>query len=130
MPWFALLTLLIPLAWVGVIIREIRFAGRLRKVGIEAVGRIVHQRLRTSRSHSYFIPIARFKTQLGQVITTESAGIVTRPEFLNGEDVVLYYDPDQPARFLFAPELADDKRYLALSFGILMGPFIWWIVWK
>jgi hypothetical protein len=130
MTWFAFLTLLIPLAWVSVIIREIRLARRLRKVGIEVVGRIVHQRLRSSRGGTYFIPTVRFKTQLRQVITTESAGIVTRSEFHTGEDVVLYYDPDQPARFLFAPELADNKRYLFLAFGILLGPFIWWIVWK
>jgi hypothetical protein len=130
MNWFALLTSMIPLAWVAVIIREIRLAQRLRREGIEVVGRIVRQRLRSGRGGSYFIPTARFTTQLGQAITTESAGHATRPEFLVGEDVVLYYDPDQPARFLFSLELADGKRYLFLALAVVLGPFIWWIVWK
>jgi hypothetical protein len=124
-----LLTSLVPLAGAGIIIREIRLARRLRNVGIEVVGRIVRQRLRSGRSGSYFIPTARFATQRGQVIVTESAGYITRPKFFNEEDVVLYYDPDYPARFLFAEELGSGSRYIYLALSVLLAPFIWWVAW-
>jgi hypothetical protein len=41
-------------------------------------------------------------------------------EFFNGDAVVLYYDPDQPARFLFAQELVVTSSYWLLGFAVLL----------
>jgi hypothetical protein len=117
-----LLGALIPFAVVRLSVREIRLARRLHKVGIEVIGRVVREREERNRSGVRFIPTVSFTTQLGQTIVGESAsaGKASNLEFFDGDEVVLYYDPDQPARFLFAQELVVTSRYYLLAFAVLL----------
>jgi hypothetical protein len=129
MGWFDLVACAMLVVGIRLLIREIQLDQRLRSIGIKVIGRIVHQRLRSGRGDNYFIPIARFTTQLGQVITIESAGHTIRPEFFDGDDVVPYYDPDQPALFLFAQELGRSRRYWFLALAMLLTLPIWLVIW-
>jgi hypothetical protein len=117
-----LLGALIPFAVVRLSVREIRLAKHLHKVGIEVIGRVVREREERNRSGVRFIPTVSFTTRLGQTIVGESAsaGKASNLEFFNEDEVVLYYDPDQPARFLFAQELVVTSSYWLLAFAVLL----------
>jgi hypothetical protein len=68
-----LLGALIPLAVVHLALRQIRLAKRLHKVGIEVIGRVVHEREERNRSGVRFIPTVSFTTRLGQTMVGERA---------------------------------------------------------
>lgn len=100
----------------GVItLRQLLFARRLQRTGVEVLGQVVRQREVSSRSGPYFIPTIRFTTWLGQLIEAESAGHSTKLEFFDGDEVIVVYDPEQPATFLLAQELNLRSKYAQLA---------------
>jgi hypothetical protein len=103
-------------------VRQIRLAKRLPKVGLEVIGRVVHEREERNRSGVRFIPTVSFTTRQGQTMVGESAsaGKASNLEFFNGDEVELYYDPDQPACFLFVQELVVTNSYWLLAFAVLL----------
>jgi hypothetical protein len=141
---YHLLFSLVPLTFGVVVLRQLVLVRRLRRVGLEVVGRVVRQRevrsrsgthlvptigftmqkLR-SRSGTYFVPTIGFTTWLGQLIEAESAGQPTGLEFFDGDEVVVYYDPDKPARFLLAQELVVTSKYWKLALAVLLVAVTW-----
>jgi hypothetical protein len=103
-------------------VRQIRLAKHLPKVGLEVIGLVVHQRQERNRSGVRFIPTVSFTTRQGQTMVGESASAdkASNLEFFNGDEVVLYYDPDQPARFLFIQELVVTNSYWLLALAVLL----------
>ncbi|MDO7884288.1 DUF3592 domain-containing protein [Hymenobacter cheonanensis] len=100
----------------GVItLRRIIFARRLQRTGVEVLGQVVRQREVSSRSGPYFIPTIRFTTWLGQLIEAESAGQSNNLEFFDGDEVIVFYDPNHPAIFLLAQELNLRSKYAQLA---------------
>jgi hypothetical protein len=118
--WFNLLFALFPFFFGVVIVRELLLVRRLRSVGIEIVGRVVRQREVKSRNGTYFVPTISFTTWLGQLIEAESAGHSTNLEFFDDDEVVVYYDPNQPSRFLLAQQMAVSTKYWQLVLAALL----------
>ncbi|TVT40642.1 hypothetical protein FNT36_14330 [Hymenobacter setariae] len=118
--WFNLLFTIVPLAYGVAIVRELLLVRRLRSVGIEIVGRVVHQREVESRNGAYFVPTISFTTLLGQLIEAESAVRSSGFEFFDGDEVVLYYDPDEPGRFLLYQQMAVNSKYWQLAIAALL----------
>jgi hypothetical protein len=116
--WFNLLFTLFPLFFGVAIVRELLLVRRLRSVGIEIVGRVVRQM--KSRNGTYFVPTISFTTWLGQLIEAESAGHSTNLEFFDDDEVVVYYDPNQPSRFLLAQQMAVSTKYWQLVLAALL----------
>ena len=123
--WFNLLFSLVPLAFGVGVVRHILLVRRLQRVGIEVVGRVVRQREVNNRSGRYFVPTIGFTTRLGQRVETESAGRITGLEFFDGDEVVLLYDPDEPARFLLVQELGAGSYYWQLGVAGLLVAVAW-----
>jgi hypothetical protein len=53
-------------------------------------------------------------------IEAESAGHSTSLEFFDGDEVVVYYDPDQPRRFLLAQQMTVLSKYWQLGLAALL----------
>ena len=106
-------------------LRQIRLAQRLQRTGVEVLGRVVSQRQESSRSGNHFIPTIRFTTCFGQAIEAESAGDSTNLEFFDGDEVVVYYDPNEPIRFLLAQQLNLRSKYGQMSVVALMLMLGW-----
>jgi hypothetical protein len=106
-------------------LRQIRRARHLQHTGVEVLGRVVHQREVSNRSGKYFIPTIRFTTYFGQLIEAESAEPSAKLEFFDGNEVVLYYNPNQPNEFLLAQELNLRSRYGLLVIAALLLILAW-----
>jgi hypothetical protein len=118
--WFNLLFTIFPLAFAIAIVRELLLVRRLRSVGIEIVGRVVRQREAKARNGTYFVPTISFTTSLGQLIEAESAGHSTSLEFFDGDEVAVYYDPNEPKRFLLAQQMVVSTKYWQLVLAALL----------
>lgn len=125
MHWPDLLFSLVPLTFGVLVLRQLLLVRRLRRVGLEVIGRVVRQREVQSRSGRYFVPTIGFTTGLGQPIEAESAGQPTGLEFFDGDEVVVYYDPEKPARFLLTQELAVTSKYWQLALAVLLVAVAW-----
>ncbi len=117
--WFNLLFTVFPFIFGVVIVRQLLLVRQLRSGGIEIVGRVVRQREVKGRSGTYFVPTISFTTWLGQLIEAESAGHSINLEFFDGDEVVVFYDPNQPRRFLLAQEMAVGIKYWQLALAAL-----------
>jgi hypothetical protein len=123
MHWLIFPLFLALLVWASLISREIWLTWRLRKIGVTTLGQVVRHRERFFRSRNNsprFVPIVRFTTLSGQVVEAESWGASTELDFLNGVEVVVYYDAQQPQRFLVTQELVSYTKYWLLAFALMM----------
>jgi hypothetical protein len=108
-----------------VTLRRILFARRIQRTGVEVLGQVVRQREVSSRRGPYFIPTIRFTTWLAQLIEAESAGHSTNLEFFDGDEVIVFYDPSQPATFLLAQELNLRSKYTQLAIVVFLFMAAW-----
>ena len=121
MQWIVLPVSALSLLWGVQLVREIRLARRLRRVGIEVVGHVVRQREVNGRGGRYLVPTLGVTPRTGQPVEGESAGQAPNLEFCDGDAVRVVYDPSRPARFLLAQELTGTSRYWYLAvIGVLL----------
>jgi hypothetical protein len=127
MLWLKLLLSLLPVLWAVQMVREMRLARRLRRVGVEVAGRVVRRRQIRGIDHYHYAPTFRFTTAAGQVVKAESAGHAIGFTFRRGDAVRLRFDPDQPARFLLVGELGNGNRWarLGIAGALLAGLWRW-----
>ena len=111
---------IVPLGWGVALSREIYFVHRLKTGGTEVIGRVLNQQVKTERGTRYTTYTIGFTTLLGQRIEGERTGSPSEFEFFDGDEVLLYYDPNQPVRFLLVQELSNLRRYGWLALASLM----------
>lgn len=124
----ALVFVAVPLVGTGFQIRYILFVWHLRQKGIAVTGYVIQQREWHHRGSISFIPTVRFTTLDGDNMEVENSRKRSTKEFLADQQVLVFYDPQQPTAILFAEQVTNKALYLSL---LLLLPllallfFIW-----
>ncbi|HET9505453.1 MAG TPA: DUF3592 domain-containing protein [Hymenobacter sp.] len=103
------------------ILRGIRFAKKMQRVGVQALGLIISQRSvqRGGRGNfeTYLVPKVRYQLPDGKILEGESAG-GGEVEFYDGQEAYLLYDKNKPTKFLFVQEI--NQNQLFSSYALLL----------
>lgn len=116
MMWLtALVFAAVPLVGTIFQIRSILFAWHLRQKGIAVPGYVIQQREWRNRGGSIaFIPIVRFTTLNGDNMEVENSRKRSAKQFLVDQQVLVFYDPQQPTAILFAEQVTNKALYVPL----------------
>lgn len=115
-PWVFLLYASVPLGAIVAAGRRLVLVYRLRRVGVTALGQVVHQQ----RGGGYQVLTVHFATQRGQTIEGKNAQTDRNPWCFDGDEITLVYDPDRPARFLLPDQLVVSRCYWAIALGLVL----------
>ena len=129
MHWFLLLVASL-LIWLATrFLKQLRFAEKLKRIGIEVEATVVSQRLvPVGRGTSQLLPLVVYYKISGEKFVGESQEYGFKTDFFDGDIAVIVYDPTKPTDFLFCQELELKSRYLAFGGACLVSLLIFWSV--